>query len=332
MNKYWIKGGVGLLLLALTLFSQQAWAATYAGNIFITSGALAGSSIIGVFGSKPNQTATTGDIANTVTDNQVYASVTYAKKIAIEGSADNSVYVLFKNGTSTYATLSVTLQSTYVPNITVDTLTFYNQGSPPEPTIGTITAKYESAMVNSISYASGYEYTGAKIEVAGTGSGIKTIAPKPTTFSMGELVNSITLESGATYTFKVCSTVDGVADSPWAEKPFTMLSGGGPLSAVVTLKAGMNFFSLGIPPASGNKWYAGTSELLTIGDLIAKIGNDRVSTFGYVDLAGNVVGVKKVGTAFEPTAALTLPLSQTQGYQVYITPGADIMLTLSNTL
>jgi hypothetical protein len=134
------------------------------------------------------------------------------------------------------------------------------------------------------------------------------------------------------YHMKVAAyNVFGVTDYSADISPAWTTGGGGSVSATLNLAPGLNFFSLGVPSAGG-KWYVGATQLTTVQNLIDAIGQDRVSTFGYVDATGTVVGVRNQGGTLTGTTGFTgSALSQTQGYQVFITPGAPISLTIKNS-
>lgn len=112
------------------------------------------------------------------------------------------------------------------------------------------------------------------------------------------------------------------------------------LSVILTLQPGLNTFSLGIPSTDTGKWYAqlgnaATTEIVTINDLIAKIGTAEVSTVGYVKAgkSGEVLGAKRVGDNWvqNPSGFLDGKLSATQGYQIFIKGAAAISLTIKNS-
>lgn len=146
--------------------------------------------------------------------------------------------------------------------------------------------------------------------------------------------------AGATYNIRAWnrnwfSSIDDAANK--VTDDWTLLGGSGvpgTLSTTVSFSNGLNFFSLGMPAGGGN-WYVGTTAFNTVGGLITALGGPtRVSTFGYVDNSGNLVGVKvnAEGTDFDETGlALSTPLSATQGYQVYMKGlTVPLVLTISN--
>src|SRR3989338_2709899 len=146
--------------------------------------------------------------------------------------------------------------------------------------------------------------------------------------------------AGATYSIRAWnrnwfSSTDDAANKIADE--WTLLGGSGipgTLSTTINFINGLNFFALGMPAGGLGNWYVGTTGFNTVGELIAVLGGPtRVSTFGYVDNDGNIIGVKvnAAETGFEGSLLLNTPLSATQGYQVYM-KGLTVPLvaTISN--
>jgi hypothetical protein len=349
MKNYLKKGGLlGFLLLGLMFFSQQALAATYSGNIFINSDALSTATIIGVFSSSPTQGATAGNLMASIvySDNVTYLGNPYAKQIDISLSPYQTVYVLLKKGTTDYGITQATLGKESATNTTITAITYYKMGVPTPPDIGAIQVKYESANAAISNYSADYLYSSVNIRITGEGAvaGTKlnytdSVTSKPTSYKVAELINNCTLESGKTYHFWIAGVVNGVGEGAYNTKAFTMLSGGGVQTYLLTLESqapggpGLNLVSL---PFAG-PWYAfdktGATPLFA-GAPIAKAydlvkavneaaGGKYVSTFGQWNRTSqNDTGVLITGNDIEnglnKTALQAIDLRQGRGYQLYI--------------
>lgn len=329
------RGLMALLLLACLALPVAA--VQYAGNIFISSAVLNGATITGVFSSQPNQaTSGPGDVPATINDNIVYNGITYAKQIIIEGSSAKTVWILFSKS-GYYGMASASLGDYSAPNIILSAFTFYKTGAPTAPTIGDISTGYETAKVLSLTYDSNYNYSGVSINIVGAlPADIVESGSKPTSYSMGELVEGHTLVSGQTYTFQIRGKVAGVDPelSAWSSKEFKMKSGGGTQSVDLILVPGLNSFSLGIPSNEADiNWTIGAVSIKTINDLITAFGGSaKVSTFGYIQpgTSGTVDGTKFVNGDFDNETFRARNLSATQGYQVFILGTENVTVTVSN--
>jgi hypothetical protein len=329
MKNYLKKGGLlGFLLLGLMFFSQQALAATYSGNIFINSDALSTATIIGVFSSSPTQGATAGNLMASIvySDNVTYLGNPYAKQIDISLSPYQTVYVLLKKGTTDYGITQATLGKESATNTTITAITYYKMGVPTPPDIGAIQVKYESANAAISNYSADYLYSSVNIRITGEGAvaGTKlnytdSVTSKPTSYKVAELINNCTLESGKTYHFWIAGVVNGVGEGAYNTKAFTMLSGGGVQTYLLTLESqapggpGLNLVS-GAPIAKAYDLVKAVNEAA---------GGKYVSTFGQWNRTSqNDTGVLITGNDIEnglnKTALQAIDLRQGRGYQLYI--------------
>ncbi|MFA5114118.1 MAG: hypothetical protein WC529_07485 [Candidatus Margulisiibacteriota bacterium] len=323
MNKLKQKG-VWLLLgwLAVAALSP-AWGALYAGNVFLSATVLNGTQIVGVFTAKPHQNTLAADGIATavVADNQTYAGTTYAKMISIEKCPAETAYILLKGG-GIYAVTSVKLKDSSAPNIVLPKPDFYTTGDPQPPVIGEIKKGFETAKVLSLTYDPAYDYSGTGIEIIGSGSGVLKQG-KVAEYSMGEMVNGVTLESSKTYTFKIWGIVSGVTENQAKSnaKDFTMNSGGAQNASTETYKLsaagfGLNTLAISFDRAKGEvKGIGGMrvatqGTVLTVERVIKEINRQAggkliVKSVGFYDNARKVqVGLSRVDAVLTDSIAV----------------------------
>lgn len=351
-------GGLVFALLCL-LFSSPLYA--YAGKVFISHSALSVANLgainqlnIEVSSTSINQTGGGTPPDNYMIDlNGSYQGGGNYIALDVLSSTSPTVYCLLK-GNDRYAVVSASLGDPVAPDQLINALSAYNQGAPNPPTIGPISAGFETAKVGSLIYSPDYNYSAISIEVVGTALGI-TSHKKINEYAIGGYVDGRVLESGQTYTFKVKGVVDGINPelSSWGEKSFTMKIGAGPQSYVLTFEAGadgkpgINFFSMPVPPAENGKWYAETLagealgevsnayQLVTAINSAAGAGQKVVSTFGRWDNRPSEQrdsGVLIPNNNPEQVRSIleNISLKQGEGYQLYVTK--RVSLLIKNTM
>ena len=125
------------------------------------------------------------------------------------------------------------------------------------------------------------------------------------------------------YAYNGYTTGHGDTNNPrWSVNILFSTTGGGAgvLTSNLYLNSMLNFFSLGIPSSEATKaWYVGTTPFSTVGEFINDVlGTTNVSTFGYVDYSGNMVGVRNTTSGLTGNLDLNEKMSSTKGYQVYL--------------
>lgn len=359
-----------VIMLLLVLVGSQAHAGL--ANVFLYHSRISAANLgdkdsvqISLYSSPTNQSGSGTPLSvgthYTIDRNSSYAGTTPAVKIAINNCPAGTAYVLLKDAGSTrYAILSAS-----TPDIPGDDqtpgITSYRAGPPTPPAIGAINVGYESAKVLSLTYDPDYLYSSVMIQVTPASPDITTPSGLPSSYAMGEYVDGRVLLSGQTYAFRIKGTAAGVdpALSAWGERSFTMLSGGGAQSFVLTLESkvaaggsGLNSFSLPFLPDAAGRWWTfktdgtplyvpGTSpptnEVKGFASLVTHInaaaGGGYISSFGrwrrdLQQLEGVMIGYFGTGAnQLGSGSAIALNalgnLKAGDGYQVYIGKRSD---------
>lgn len=367
-NKIRLKGGLALLIAAIIIASSAAVnAATYVGNVFISTAVLNGGSIAGVFSAKPNQGGgtpqTTLQTPNdyVIQDGVSYNGVTYDKTIIFKGSPVQYPYILFTKG-GFYSIAQVNkLEDKSSPNIVLPALTYYKTGSPDVPKTLVLVAGFETAKATWGLNTTDFELSGVDLEVAkdvGFTQPVGTLTSTGviTSYAFGELVDGRKLDPGTNYWFHVRAKVDGVAPSAWtnaSDGAFTTKSGGIGSTFTINIKrtmaSGLGINSFSVPKAvttvGGTNTPLDGTSITTAYDLCDFINKfygaskSLVRSFGTWDEtvqieSGATINYSAPGVidAASSTALKAINLQAGRGYQAFVKPDVDADVSLTFTL
>jgi hypothetical protein len=372
-----------LMLIGWCLLASSVFAA-YSGKIFIYHTAISGANLgdkdsvqISVYSAKPYQDGGAGLLTvntnYTLNRNAKYAGTTDAIEVDVLSCPGSTAYILLKTA-NRYATPGKPLGDPVGPDQIISSITSYKLEKPDAPVITKKEPGFETAKIewtfnsttppNNFTYDGGFELevstqSGAGF-VANRLGGVTAIVTKtsPMSYVIGELIDNRKLEPAKTYYFRMRGIVKKYVQphlySDYVNDSFTMKSGGGPQTFILTLESqdlntppgpGINNFAMPFAPDSAGKWYAPNNttykEITTAYSLVkaineAALNQNVVSTFGYWDRkTQKVVGVMIPNNNPEDATAKAslqnINLIQSEGYQVYITNTQKVELLIKNT-